>query len=327
MAGDLASKVEDMPEGATRIMQLLLSLFIPSAVAVVIATSLFASLHPVFGLVVCGWFSLHIIICLLTARACSRLSDNHAERKSQINGKIVDSFSNTATVKSFARRAWEYSYIQGFQRQEKQQHTSVLRLIFFIRLGLGQMCFAMMGVLMFYLMITRWQQGIITPGELGYIFYSGWGICVMAWISGIELPNFFKEIGTCKQALRPLQASHEITDALDAKPLNLTRGHISFNNVTFHYQRNNNLFENKHVDIEAGKKTGLVGFSGSGKTSFVNLILRFFEVESGQILIDGQDISKVTQDSLHEHISMIPAGYVIIPSQFNGKYPLWAVGR
>ncbi len=95
-------------------------------------------------------------------------------------------------------------------------------------------------------------------------------------------------------------------DVLDAKPLVVTKGHIKFEQVTFYYKEDNSLFEQLDVEIQAGTKVGLVGASGSGKTTFVNLILRFFDVESGRILIDGQDIAQVTQDSLHEQIAMIP---------------------
>src|SRR5262249_3338178 len=88
--------------------------------------------------------------------------------------------------------------------------------------------------------------------------------------------------------------------------LKVTHGKIEFNNVSFSYNPNNLLFNNINVTIESGKKVGLVGFSGSGKTTFANLILRFFDLPSGQILIDAQNIAKVTQHSLHQAIAMIP---------------------
>lgn len=306
LAGDIASKIEDMPESATRILQLTLTLFFPSFAAIIIATSIFSSLHPLFGIIVASWFTAHISVCLFFARKCNQLSDIHSESKSTINGKVVDSFSNMPTVKSFARSLWEWKYINRYQQQEQQDHQYVLRLIFKIRVILGLMCFSVMGALMMWLMVGQWQKGIITPGELSYIFYSGWGICVMAWISGIELPNFFKEMGTCRQALRPLEVSHEITDIPGAIPLHISKGEITFEKVTFCYQQKNNIFADKNVTIAAGSKVGLVGFSGSGKTTFVHLMLRFYDVHEGRILIDRQDISKVTQESLHNAIAMIP---------------------
>ncbi|MBL0319278.1 MAG: ABC transporter ATP-binding protein [Alphaproteobacteria bacterium] len=306
LSGDLSSKIDDITEASTRIMQLLITLFIPAAVGVTIATIMFSRLHPLFGIVACGWFCLHLGICLIFAKACNRLSVEHSASKNKINGQIVDSFANITAVKLFARMGWEWQHIKVSQQQEQAKHHRVLDMVFKIRLILGVCCYSFMGVGMMMLMISQWQKNHITGVEFGYIFYASWGICVMAWISGIELPNFFKEIGKCQQALIPIQKAHDVTDSEGAQRLHVSKGDILFDNVTFHYQRNHNLFENKHVHISAGSKVGLVGFSGSGKTTFVNLILRFFDVEAGRILIDGQDIAFVTQESLHEAIAMIP---------------------
>ncbi|MBL0318809.1 MAG: ABC transporter ATP-binding protein [Alphaproteobacteria bacterium] len=306
LSGDLSSKIDDITEACTRIMQLLLTLFIPAAVAAVIATTLFTRMHPLFGVVICGWFCTHLGICFLYAKRCNRTSMEHSASKNKISGIIVDSFANITATKLFARFDWEWQYLNAAQKEEREKHQQVLHLIFKIRMILGPLVFLVVGVGMMALMISQWQQEHITAAELGYIFYSSWGICVMAWLSGIELPNFFKEIGKCQQALVPIQKAHDITDQPNAPDLKITSGTITFDHVSFRYQRNNNLFENKNVTIAPGTKVGLVGFSGSGKTSFVNLILRFFDVDSGRILIDNQDISQVTQDSLHQAIAMIP---------------------
>ena len=121
-----------------------------------------------------------------------------------------------------------------------------------------------------------------------------------------EFVQLAAELGKYTQALTIITAPHDIVDRPDAKPLKISKGIINFNKVTFRYQRNNNLFKDAHVEIEAGSKVGLVGFSGSGKTTFVNLILWFFDIESGQILIDGQDIAKAMQGSLHDQIFTVP---------------------
>jgi ATP-binding cassette subfamily B protein len=128
----------------------------------------------------------------------------------------------------------------------------------------------------------------------------------MVWLAGLELPQLFKEIGICKQALTIIQDPHDIINHPDAKPLKVSRGEIIFDHVSFRYFNDQNLFRDKNIIIQAGQKVGLVGFSGSGKTTFVNLILRYFDVQRGCILIDDQDISRVTLDSLRENIGIIP---------------------
>jgi len=122
----------------------------------------------------------------------------------------------------------------------------------------------------------------------------------------IELPNLFKESGICRQALSMLQEPISLADAPGAQELEVTKGKIHFQKVHFQYGKTTPLFSNKSVVIQPGQKVGLVGYSGSGKTTFVNLILRFFDIQSGQILIDGQDIANVTQESLRKKIALIP---------------------
>ena len=117
---------------------------------------------------------------------------------------------------------------------------------------------------------------------------------------------FAEELGRSKQALSLISEKHEITDSQRAKSLVLTEGRIEFENVSFHYDQAEALFHNKSVIITKGQKIGLIGLSGSGKSTFVNLILRLFDLESGCIYIDGQNIQKVTQKSLRENIAMIP---------------------
>ena len=120
-----------------------------------------------------------------------------------------------------------------------------------------------------------------------------------------EVDEFNKAVGRCKQSLNSLLVPLEIHDKPDAVNLNANHGQIIFDNVKFHYKGTEPLFHNKSVRIKAGQKIGLVGYSGSGKSTFVNLILRLHDVTDGAILIDGQDIRDVTQDSLRANIAMI----------------------
>jgi ATP-binding cassette subfamily B protein len=263
-------------------------------------------MHPVFSLVMIGWFCVHITIALYFATECTKRSKIHSESRSVITGKIVDMFTNIVAVKSFARQGFEMKNLELFQQSEQDNHSLVFRLMFKMRLIQAIGVFTMMGVGLTWLEIHFWQEGLITAGDVTYIFYTSWSLIIMAWITGIELPNFFKEVGICNQALKLIERQHDVIDVEDAKEIKITKGVIKFENVTFNYRRGNNIFENKNVTINSKQKVGLVGFSGSGKTTFVNLMLRFFDIESGTIKIDEQDISKVRHESLCSQISLIP---------------------
>ena len=295
-----------MTQSATRIMQLIMMLFIPAFVALLIASTIFFTINPWFALLLAGWTLLHIGICLLNAKKCSRLSSEHANTRSFLTGKIVDSFTNIVNVKLFSRKAYECQYVGKYQQQERKRHFAALTIIEKIKIVLGISAFTFPGVLMTWYIIYSWQHGLISLGSLVLIFNTSWNIQLLAWMAGLELPNLYKEIGICQQAMSLVNAEHEIKDNKTAQDVKLYDGQIVFENVNFCYNQGKNVFNNLTLAIEAGSKVGLVGFSGSGKSTFVNLLMRFFDINSGIIMIDNHDIKNITLDSLRSQISMIP---------------------
>ena len=133
----------------------------------------------------------------------------------------------------------------------------------------------------------------------------------LIWTASDEITYLFKEIGICTQGLKIIQDPITTKNDKDAKELEVKSGEISFEKVNFKYEKNDNIFKNKSLKIRGGSKIGLVGFSGSGKSTFANLIMRLFQIESGAIKIDGQDIAKITSDSLRRNISLIPQDPVL----------------
>ncbi len=305
-AGSLANKISDMPRSMTHLLQLVMTLFVPVIVAVIITLVFFAKLHPLFAVILCCWLAAHALICLSFSRKCDQFADIHAESRSLIAGKIVDGFTNHLNIKLFSRHNYERDYLFRYQKDEQKKHAQSLKHIEKMKMCLGIAAFIGPGIILNCFMIYCWQHSIITTGEVVFISNTSWNITIMAWLAGLEIPNFFKEIGVCRQALTVIQDPHDIVDMPGATPLKVTNGAISFDSVSFKYTPNQFIFRDKNITLNAGDKVGLVGFSGSGKTTFVHLILRYFEVEGGKILIDGQDISKVTQDSLRSQIAMIP---------------------
>lgn len=305
-AGNLSNKISDMVSGVIAILQLLMSLFIPAFVALIIVVIMFFFINPVFAALITVWVFIHISVCLITAKKCSYLSEIHSDAKSDLSGKIVDAFTNIVNVHIFAKRKYEYNFININQEVEQKLHFKSLIYIEKVKIILGILSIIFPGILITWYQIYSWQHDYITLGQLVITFNATWNITMLAWFCGLELPNLFREIGTCRQALRLVQKDHDIVDIASAQDLKVSRGSIEFKEVSFNYARNNNIFANKSLFIEGGSKVGLVGFSGSGKTTFVNLIMRFFDIDSGKILIDGQDISQVKLNSLRSSIAMIP---------------------
>lgn len=305
-AGSISNKISDMTQSLTHILQLISMLFLPVFLAICIAVYLFAKVQWPFALILAAWIFIHMSICLLFSKKCDDLAHKHAESRSVLAGNIVDSLSNQNNVKLFARYPYEMQYISQFQKVEQKKHWESLWYIEKMKIYLGITSFLIAGVFLNGFMVYSWQQGWINAGEVIFIFNTSWNITMMAWLAGLEMPTLFKEIGIAKQALGLIQTKHAVQDKPHAKELKVSNGDILFENVSFTYSPEHKLFHNKTVFIKAGEKVGLVGFSGSGKTSFIHLILRHFDVNDGRILIDGQDISEVTLDSLHRNIAMIP---------------------
>lgn len=306
MAGALANKISDMPQSITRTLQQVMQLFLPVLLAIVISTILFIKINLLFAFLLSGWLIIHLAACFAYAKRCDHYSHIHSESRSTLTGKIVDSLTNSVNVRLFSRHHFERQYLSQFQKDEKDKHTASLYVIEKLKFILGITSFLGVCVGLNGYMLYSWQQGDLTTGEVVFIFNTSWNIMMMAWIAGLELPQLFKEIGVCRQALTIIQDPHDIVDVRNAKPIKIVRGEITFENVTFRYRHESNLFQNKNITIQAGQKVGLIGLSGSGKTTFTNLILRYFDIQTGRILIDDQDISQVTQESLREQIAVIP---------------------
>jgi ATP-binding cassette, subfamily B, bacterial len=303
-AGTLSNKINDMTIQVTLILQNMLTLFLPTIAACILTIIFFAQVNMMFALIAAAWITIHFSICLGFSKKCARLSSEHGEARSYLAGKIVDSLTNNFAVNLFSRFAFEKARIAVFQKQEitKYYKSKFSIEIMFIYVSTA---FLLGGLSLNGFMIYYWTLGKITTGEVIQIFNTTWNLIFILWFSGEEMPQFFQSIGLAKQALSVMQDPQDVDDAPNSVPLNVTSGDIVFENVSFHYE-DKKLFNNKDVRIKGGEKVGLVGYSGSGKSTFIKLILRLYPLEEGKITIDGQDIAFSTKETLRKQIAMIP---------------------
>lgn len=304
LSGTIASKITRMPEAMLEIIKLSVTTFIPTIMTFIIGAIVLYQASAFFSILMLGWFSLHMGITLFFTRKCSLLSRKHSEAQTILNGKIVDAFINIINIRMFARFQYEKAYLMAFQNQEQARHEDLLRYNALMKVCLGLACQTFI-FLMIGMAIYDWRIGKLSAGDLALVL-SSLSMIGHAWFMGLHVIWLYSHIGTCQESLTLVQAPHAIQDRPHANALQVTKGEIRFDHVTFYYRRNKNVFENQNVLIHPGEKVGLVGFSGSGKTTFVNLLLRYFEIEKGRILIDGQNIREVTQESLRSQIALIP---------------------
>ena len=306
MAGTLSNRIADMPQSVHRVLYSMQTLFIPAVITLFLAVILFSTINFYFALLIAIWIIIHIGFSLYTAPKCAALSNRHSDCRSDLTGRIVDVFSNIMNVKLFARHRFEYQRVGRTQYKEYTRNQTSLRYVEKIKIGLGIITLIFPGAILTFSMFYAWQHNAISLGQFVLIFNASWNIIMVAWFCGLSLPDLFREIGICQQAMKVIRSEHEITDRANAAALKVTRGEIVFKNINFSYRAKQIVFKNFNVVIPAGQKIGLVGLSGSGKTTFVNLVLRFFDLTDGAIYIDNQDIRAVTRDSLRQAIAMIP---------------------
>lgn len=305
-AGSIANRLSNMSNESTRIIKESIQLFLPFLIAIIISLVLFAALSPFFALILAAWLILHLSICLSFAKRSGAVAAEHGKLQSALTGRIVDTLMNFMSVKLFARSRFEEGLVWQAQREEIQaQHRSMM-MGERMKLFLGISSFLGAGIAITWYMLLEWQKGVISTGEVVQIFATVWNITMMTWFVSMEFAPIFQSWGLCKQALSLINEPYAIEDCPHASHFKATVGQITFENVSFKYGEEEHLFSNKNLSILPGQKVGLVGFSGSGKTTFAHLILRYYNLASGRILIDGQDIAKVTQDSLRSSISLIP---------------------
>jgi ATP-binding cassette subfamily B protein len=303
--GGIANRIGDLPRSANMVLDFTFVNMLPVIFAIIISASLFYELDAALGSVLFLWLSLHLLICTFACARAAKLSTNHSEARTRLLGKIVDVLVNHLNVKLYTKYKYETDYIADAQTEERNKNKITLFFIEKIKLLLS--CLGFFGVSgLCYLTVRFWQIDKISVGDMVFIFNTTLNVLVLLWSATAEMTYLFRELGVMKQALRVVKDPIDIQDKKNAAELEVKKGKIEFCKVSFDYKHNDNVFKEKSITIKGGQKIGLVGVSGSGKTTFVHLILRLFNVNAGCIKIDGQDISKVTLKSLRENISFIP---------------------
>ncbi|CRX38285.1 ABC transporter ATP-binding protein [Estrella lausannensis] len=304
-AGHLANKLTEMTTQVELIIQQLFWPVIPALTACLFGTWILFSIHPLFALIFLAWLAIHLTACILFARPCDFYEQLHGEARSVLSGKIVDSFTNNFAVNLFFRFGHEKALVGHYQEHERQTNVrakqcvekmrTVLSLFYFVAVILG-----INGSL-----IYLWLKNQISTGEAIQVFTTMWNLTMILWTVGSALPVLFQAVGGARQAYSVMLDASDIQDRPGAAPLKVTAGKIQFDKVNFRYGERT-LFTDKSITIKGGEKVGLVGYTGAGKSTFINLILRFFPLTSGRICIDGQDINDVTLESLRKSIALIP---------------------
>ena len=227
-----------------------------------------------------------------------------SEARSALTGRIVDSYTNISTVKLFAHAEREEAFAREAIAEHTEKFHAQMRMITLMEFTVwvigGALIVSTCG-----LALLLWSQGQVTLGAIALATGLVLRINNMAgWIMWV-VTGIFENIGTVQEGMETISKPHEVVDRPAARPLVVARGEIHYDGIRFHYGKGGGLIDELSLTVRPGEKVGLVGRSGAGKSTLVNLLLRFHDVEAGRILIDGQDIADVTQESLRAQIGVV----------------------
>jgi ATP-binding cassette subfamily B multidrug efflux pump len=303
-AGRIANRIMQTPPAAGEVVFQVFDAISFSLAYLIGAAVLLSVADPRLLLPMVIWFALYGCLIAWTVRRVGPASKAASDARSTVTGRVVDAYTNIHSVKMFAHHDLEMTYAKDAIEHTRTTFMAEMRIYSIMDVVLvtlnGFLIVSVVGWA-----IALWMQGVASVGVVAAATALTLRLNAMTgWIMW-ALTTFFRELGVVAEGMETIAQPIKLVDAPDATPLNLSKGELSLHAVTHHYGRDSGGLNAIDAVIKPGEKVGLVGRSGAGKSTLVKLLLRFYDPDSGRIEIDGQDIAKVTQDSLRLNIGMV----------------------
>jgi ATP-binding cassette subfamily B multidrug efflux pump len=303
-SGRIATKVMQTALAVRDTVMKLLNVLLFVVIYMITALVLVASADIRLCLPIVIWLGFYILVQRYFVPKMKNIAMLQADARSLMTGRIVDSYTNIITLKLFSHSSRESDYVRDGMSEFLNTVHPQMRLV----TTLNMVLWSLNMLLIFStaaLGIYLWINGSITPGAIAIVISLAIRLTGMShWIMW-EISSLFENIGTVQDGINTLSVPNAITDSEQAKDLQVTEGDIRFDNVSFAYNDDGRVFNRLNLHIPGTEKVGIVGRSGAGKSSLVSLMLRFYDIQSGTLSIDQQNIRDVRQESLRENIAMV----------------------
>ena len=304
-AGRIANRIMQTPSAVGEVVFQILDAMAFAIAYTIGAAILMASADAWLLLPLMAWLIPYLVLLRWVVQRIPKASEDASNARSKLTGRIVDSYTNVHAVKMFAHHDRELAYAKEAIDDTRSTFAAEMRLYTIMDIALtimngvpdrrrGGLCDLPLGA---GSLATIGIVASATAITLRLSAMSGW----IMW----AVSNFFQQLGVVKEGMETIAQPVDLVDAPKAQPIEFGRGRVEFQGVSHHYGKKTGGLDNVDLVIEPGEKVGLVGPSGAGKSTLVKLMLRFYDVETGRILIDGQDIATLTQDSLRQSIGMV----------------------
>ena len=303
-AGRIANRIMQTPPAAGEVVFQVFDAISFSIAYLIGAAILLTTSDPRLLLPLLAWFVLYGLLVRWTITRVGPASQAASDARSTVTGRVVDSYTNIHSVKMFAHHNKELDYAREAIEASRRTFQAEMRIFTVMDVSLvtlnGFLVVSVTGWAMYL-----WMTGAASVGTVAAAAALTLRLSAMTgWIMW-ALTTFFRQLGVVAEGMETIAQPIDLVDAPDAKPLALTEGRIELQGLSHHYGRGKGGLDRISLTVHPGEKIGLVGRSGAGKTTLVKLLLRFYDAEGGRILIDGQDVSRVTQDSLRSVIGMV----------------------
>ena len=304
-AGALAHRISETAMGVAQTLLALLTEFWPAIVSLSVAVGLLYGADAGLANFVCVWALCFVGLSYGLAQRCRPHALRASSARSETTGRIVDSVNNLTSARLFARLKFERDYLEGYLTQElraiRRSNGYAERIRWF---QFSAAAVLKIGTL--YYALDLLAAGKINLGQ--FVMAVSLSLLIINEVRNLSrrFLELFEYIGNVANGVQTIVQPHELIDAPGARATPITQGAIEFQDVSFGYSQDELIFDHLNVSIGAGARVGLVGLSGSGKSTFVSLVLRMYDPGAGEIRIDGVDLRKMTQDALHAQLSLIP---------------------
>ncbi len=303
-AGRIATKVMQTALAVRDTVLVVTDILVFVVIYFVTMVAVVGSLHVVLLLPFLGWLALYLATLWYFVPRLGKVGQAQADARSLMTGRITDAYTNIATVKLFSHARREAGFARTAMQDFMLTAHAQMRLVSGFEI-VNHTLSMLLIVATTGATLWLWSRNLAGVGAVAAATAMALRLNgISHWIMW-EMASLFEHIGTVQDGINTLARPHAIVDRADAKPLVVTRGEIRFEDVSFAYGGERSVIEHLSLTIRPGEKIGLVGRSGAGKSTIVNLLLRFYDVPQGRVLIDGQDVSRVTQDSLRAQVGMV----------------------
>ena len=305
LPGMLTSRITATSNAVFTVENMFVWNVLPPCIATVAAIALIGTVSVTMSAVMIVIAGAMVIAMFRLAAAGKPLHDDFADKAAIVDGEMVDVISNMPLVRAFCGLAHEHQRFDATVDRELVARGRSLRYLEKLRLTHAAVTLILTVALLAWV-IKLWQKGGATTGDVVLVCTLGLSILNATRDLAVALVDVTQHVARLTEAIATLLLPHELRDHPEAEPLIKSGAAIVFNNISFRYPGGASVFDKFSLRIQPGQRVGLVGQSGGGKSSLFVLLQRFYDVEQGSITVDGQDIARVTQQSLREAISVVP---------------------